>query len=45
MKIGEIVRIGDREPAPAWRPKRGDTHPPKPVPRREPAKRPEKVPS
>jgi hypothetical protein len=31
MKIGEIVRTGDREPAPAWQPKRTDAPPSKPA--------------
>jgi hypothetical protein len=45
MKIGEIVRIGDREPAPAWQPKRTDAPASKSAPRREPAKPPKEVPS
>jgi hypothetical protein len=45
MKIGEIVRIGDREPAPAWKPKRNDAPAPKPTSPREPAKPSEEVPS
>ena len=45
MKIGEIVSIGDREPAPEWQPKRTDAPASKPALRREPAKPPKEVPS
>jgi hypothetical protein len=43
MKIGEIVRIGDREPAPSWEPKRTDAPAPEPAPQREPARPPEEA--
>ena len=39
MKIGEIVKIGDREPAPAWQPKRTAA----PVPPSQPARSPEEA--
>lgn len=45
MRIGEIIKIGDRTPAPAWVPARGEPTPQKPEPRREPAKQPERVPA
>jgi hypothetical protein len=43
MKIGEIVRIGDREPAPQWQPKHTDAPTLKPAPHRQPARRPEEA--
>jgi hypothetical protein len=45
MKIGEIVRIGVREPAPAWQPKVTDAPVPEPAPHRQPERRPEEAPA